>query len=449
MKLLNEYNRKQNLPSQGSRLKWSIWNDIVPVDNCRCVVFNTVSRNAILTESDYTKKTLEELPKEERDVLYQLSMIVDASCDEREEQQERFNRGKEDLSYIDLTILVTHDCQMRCTYCFEGSKDKTAIDDDIAEKIVKLLEKYSPTCRKLRVTWFGGEPLMAYKRIRSLSHDIIDFCRNHGIDYAADMTTNGFALTDSRCRELVEELNVRRFIITLDGLATVHEKRRPLVSGKPTFKRIWDNIHALIDKGAKVMIRMTIDRDNRGAVPQFLEHLANSRLKGLVGLSFCRTIDLNFTPDAVKSQLYSEAEWSEVEWELIQIAHHLGVWSYQFPHAAPSGGCLRKGDITIAATGVIYKCLDTVGDEHWICGSIVDSTPISMPTWYQKWLDYTPMSNPKCRNCVLLPLCNGGCPHNALFRDKRHGSSLQCPDWKANYRKQIIEIAKTYDSKKI
>ena len=449
MKLLNESNRIQDPPKQGTLLKWSIWNDIIHVDNDYCVLFNTVSRNAVLTEASYLGKTLNDVSDEERNILYQLAIIVDASRDEMEEQQERFNRGKEDLSYIDLTILVTHNCQMRCTYCFEGNKDNTSIDDNIATQIIKLLEDNSKTCQRLRVTWFGGEPLLAYDKIKHLSNKIMAFCKSNNVSYVADITTNGYALTNSRCQELVEYLNVKRFIITLDVLAHIHYKRRPLVSGRPTFERIWNNIHSLVDYGAKVTIRMTIDRENHSSVPDFLNYLAVSRLKGRVGLSFCRTIDLNYTPEAVKPQLYSEAEWSEVEWELIQMAHDLGLWSYQFPHAAPLGGCLRSGDITIAATGLIYKCLDTVGDKRWICGSIAQPNKYPIPAWYKKWLDWNPMSNTICRNCVLQPLCNGGCPHNALYRDKKHGTSLQCPDWKANYRKQIIEIAKTYDDKKI
>jgi uncharacterized protein len=444
MKILAEFTPKTEVPQQDATLKWSVWNDIIPVNTFYGVVFNTVSRNAVLVQREYFQKAVEDLPEQEQVLLYQLGILVDASRDERAEQISRFTEGKEDLSYLDLTILVTHNCNMHCTYCFEGSKEKVVMNSHTMSAIIRLLERHSGVCRKLRVTWFGGEPLLAFAQIRQLSQKIIQLCKARGIDYIADITTNGLALTPDRCKELIEECKVRRYIITIDGPAYIHDHRRPLKSGLPTFEKIWGNINTLVDQGAWVTIRMTIDRENRPYVPDFLQMLAKSPLKGKIGLSFCRTIDFNFTPDSIKNKLYSEEEWGKEEWELIQKAHDLDLWTYSFPHAAPRGGCLRRGDITIAATGIIYKCLDTVGDERWVCSHIDEIDKAPMPAWYQQWLNWNPMKDDRCSNCVLQPLCNGGCPHNALYRDKKHGTSLQCPDWRANYRNQIVAIAKTY-----
>lgn len=449
MKLLSVNSRICELPLPGNKLKWSIWNDIIPVDDEKCVLFNTVSRNAILTTRNLSQYHIESLSGQDCRTLYELGFMVSVSRDEMTEQLERFNRGKDDFSYLDLTILVTHDCQMRCTYCFEGNKEKITMNASTGQAIVKLLKNYASVSQKVRVTWFGGEPLLAYCQIKRLTEELISFCRANDMVYSADMTTNGYALTPERCEELIGELMVKRYIITMDGPAGIHNHRRPLITGYPTFKRIWSNICTLVEHGAHVTIRMTIDRENRSYIPEFLNMLAKSRLKGRVSLSFNRTIDFNFTPDIVKSNLYGEREWIKEEWELIQMAHHLGLWSYQFPHAAPEGGCLRRGDFTIAANGLIYKCLDTVGDKRWICGDITVPDGFHTPEWYQQWLKWTPLNNDNCKYCVLLPLCNGGCPHNALYVDKRHGTNLQCPDWKANYRNQIIEIAKMYEKENI
>lgn len=449
MKILVERTRTTATLEPGKPLKWSHWNDIIPTGNNRCVVFNTLSQNAVLVDQAVSQSEVVSLPETAKNTLYQLGLIVGESRDEMAEQAERYQYGKQDLSYLDLTILVTHNCQMRCIYCFEGAKENVTLNDSTADAIIQMLERYVHVCRRLRVTWFGGEPLLAYPQMKSLSHKLIDFCDGHHIAYSADITTNGFAITSRRCREMVNDMKIRRFIITIDGTAEVHDKRRPLATGHPTFLKIWDNIRDLVDSGAWVTLRMTIDRKNRSNIPDFLKMLASSRLKGKVGLSFCRTIDIHCTPDDVKNQLYNDEEWAKEEWELIQAAHNLGLWTYSFPHAAPSGGCLRIGDITIAANGVIYKCLDTVGDQRWVCGSVTESPTSSHPDWYRQWLEWSPMSDAMCRPCVLQPLCNGGCPHNALYNEKKHGTSLQCPDWKANYRNQIIEIAKAYESEEL
>lgn len=423
------------------KLKWSVWNDIIDVGNGSVVVFNTHSQTAVLMNtSDY--KAIEQLSKDTKKELHRQGMLVPADMDERAEWEKAFIEQKKDISYIDLTILLTQNCQMQCIYCFEGAKKKRNIHIQTMEHIIRFLKGQVPKCKKLRVTWFGGEPLLAYSQLKKLSAGMMDFCKVNGIEYSADITTNGFALNEARCRELLTDLKVKRYIITIDGPAAVHDLRRPLQTGKPSFTIIWRNIETLVRNNAGVTLRMTIDKNNAEYIPNLLHEIAASPLAGCVGLSFCRTIDYNYTPEEISEQLYSETEFADVEWKLIQYAHRLGLWSYHFPHAAPPGGCLRDGDIVIGTDGEIYKCLDTVGNSQWITGHIVPSTSekADVPEWYNQWHQWTPMKSEKCKECVLIPLCNGGCPHNALFAEKKHGTESSCPDWKANYRKQIKSL---------
>ncbi len=428
-------------------VKLSEWNDVITISDNSIVLFNTLSRSALLlTHAEYDQ--IASLSSPDKALLLELGFLVDSSLDEKAALEQRFISGKQDMSYIDLTILLTHNCQFRCVYCFEGEKENINIDDATIAQIIQFLTTQLHVCKKLRVTWFGGEPLLAYHQLKNMSLQLLDFCRTHHIEYTADITTNGYALTPSRCREIVNDLHVDRHIITLDGPAEIHNIRRPLCTGKPSFERIWENIASLVQEGAKVMLRMTIDKDNAPHIPTLLDEIAQSSFAGKVGISFCRTIDCNFTPDSIKSKIFSESEFAALEWELIQYAHTLGLWQYSFPYAAPTGGCLRDGDIVIGARGEIYKCLDTVGDKQWICGSIGELSLSARPQWYEDWLLWTPSKSSACKVCVLQPLCNGGCPHNALFTDKKHGTTTQCPDWKANYKNQIIALVKELENEK-
>lgn len=436
MKILT-INQERTYYTCSCALKWSIWNDIIPVNDNSVVIYNTRYRNAILV----TKDTLDSVPVDRRYIS--LGFVVEENVDESSVWNESFSKAISDMSYIDLTILLTHQCQMKCQYCFEGDKENTNISSDTQTAIIRYLKKHSEIGKRLRVTWFGGEPLLNYHALKSMSEQFIDFCSINEWHYSADITTNAYALTKERCIELVNDYQIKRFIITLDGPAEIHDKRRPLRSGHPTFARIWKNIGFLLEAGAKVTLRMTIDRENSADIPGFLHDIARSDYAGNLGLAFCRTIDYNFTPHEVKSSIYTQKEFAEVEWDLIQEAHALGLYAYSFPHAAPAGGCLREGDVVIGSDGVIYKCLDTVGDKRWAIASVDNFEDIDeYPQWYSEWRNWTPAHSKACSECVLRPLCNGGCPHNALFRDKMHGSNTQCPDWKANYRKQIIELVK-------
>lgn len=440
MRILTE---KRNPIKAPAKCQWSVWNDIIEVDEHFIVLFNTLTQTAVLVQKQQCSN-IDKLTADDTDLLYGLGMIVAQGTDERDMVERRFAEGKKDLSSLDLTILLTQQCQFRCTYCFEGTKKDTNLDDQTSDDIIGFLDRHTPTVKKLRVTWFGGEPLLAYARLKAISARLMDFCQRHEVKYTADMVTNGYALTKDRCLELIDQLKVKRYIITLDGPATYHDQRRPLRSGLPTFSKIWDNITTLVSTGALVNIRMTIDKENVESIPTLLDAIATGPLARKTGLSFCRTMDYDFTPEAVKDVIFTEKEFADIEWRLIQYAHRLKLWAYRFPHSAPLGGCLREGDIVIGTQGEIYKCLDTVGDGKWISGHINEKHAANRPDWYEQWLRWSPSQSPSCRQCVLQPLCNGGCPHNAIFTDKKHGTVTQCPDWKANYRRQIIELAKEY-----
>lgn len=451
MKILLQNHNNQPKLSLGDvkHLKWSVWNDQINISENSVVIFNTLLRNAVLMDVAEMKDPVD-LNEACKHTLFQLGLLVVSGRDEKAEWEKQFFEAQEDLSYLDLTILLTENCQMRCVYCFEGAKRKNRITSPAMNDILLFLGKHSQTCKKLRVAWFGGEPLLAYEKLKEMSVALMNFCKEHDIEYIADITTNGFALNQQRCHELVSCLNVKRYIITVDGPENIHEQRRPLLSRKPSFSVIWRNIEMLVEMGAWVTLRMTIDKENVSYIPILLGQIADSRLKGRVGLAFCRTIDYNYTPENISESLYSDKEFADVEWQLIQYAHKLGLWRYSFPYAAPLGGCLRKGDIVIGTNGEIYKCLDTVGNAQWIAGHIgvQNEADKSVPEWYDTWRKWSPLKSDSCKKCVLVPLCNGGCPHNALFTDKKHGTLYVCPDWKANYQRQIKTlVAECYDYK--
>lgn len=308
MKLLLQNHRTQfDLPiANANSLKWSVWNDKIDVNENELVAFNTFSQNAVLMDVSEMKEPAV-LDEPLRNTLFQLGILVASDKDERAEWETHFFKGKEDLSYIDLTILLTQDCQMQCVYCFEGTKSKSKINPSTMNDILLFLENNSGTCKKLRVTWFGGEPLLAYDRLREMSIVLMNFCKEHCIKYSADITTNGFALNRQRCEELISCLNVKRYIITVDGPKDIHEQRRPLSSRKSSFPVIWRNVETLVEMGAWVTLRMTIDKDNVSHIPVLLDQIANSKLNRRVGLAFCRTIDYNYTPDEISESQIGRA----------------------------------------------------------------------------------------------------------------------------------------------
>ena len=417
-------------------VKWSFWNDIIPYEEGWVICFNTRSGAIVMLSEEECSKCKEQ-PCSVPDILAQLGIVVSDDINEKQEWNSEYKQGKEDTSFLDLTIVSTMQCQFKCIYCFEGEKSNSVLTNETCAAIKSFMEKRAGTFNKLHVTWFGGEPLLGIKQIRKLSAFILDFCKKHNIYYYADITTNGYALTSSRCNILVNECNIKRYIITIDGTADVHNKRRPLFNGAGTFDVIWNNIATLVNINAEVTIRVTIDKTNAHNVKKLIDQIADSAIAKKAGLVFVRTIDCLFTPGSIKNTIYTIEEFAKIEMEFIKYSYSKGILKYTTPGPCPLGGCLRSGDVVIGTQGEIYKCLDTIGDEQWITGHISDDNESTDAEWYQDWLSWEPSNNAICAVCKLQPLCNGGCPHNVLFSSKKHGTNNQCPDWKSNYKESI------------
>lgn len=417
------------------KVKWSFWNDCFPIPE-GIVCFNTRTGSLLLlTAQEYTKLSQASSCVDKR--LYDLGLYADIDDDEYDRWIQDYKKGKKDKSAIDLTILVSRQCQFNCTYCFEGEKPNKQLTPDTIEHIKQFLNKRRGTIKTLRTFWFGGEPLLGFNKITELSAFLTNFCLSNKIYYSSSITTNGYALNKEKCEILVKKCSINRFVITVDGTEDVHNRRRPLLSGKGSFNTIWRNLHWLVEAGANIVFRITIDKDNVNNIPSLLDKIANSALANRVNIVFVRTIEILNTPDHLSTRVFTDEEFAPIEMNLIDYAYRLRLINYKLPHQAPLGGCLRQGDITIGTDGEIYKCLDTIGEDKWVISSIADVESSKQPDWYSEYMAWTPQDSEQCRACKLQPLCSGGCPHNAIFADKKHGSDIQCPDWKPNYRNQI------------
>lgn len=433
MKVFRDSVRKIDI-RHADKYKLSVWNTIIPYGRS-VLCFNSLSGSLVMMSDD------EYQPVSSVEEKLKLGVIVPETCDERKEWIERYTLAKKDDSFLDLTIAVSRNCQLRCVYCFEGAKVKHNITPEAVERIKSFVRSKIGSLKVLRVTWFGGEPLMHLPSICELSEFFIELCRSHGVRYISDITTNGVGLTAKTIHTLVHDCDVRRYMITIDGPKEIHDRRRIFPGGQGSFDIIWKNIIALSREDVGITIRVTIDKENVDGIRDLIDLVAENMDRNRVSMVFVRTHDFSFTPDDVRSTVFTNRQFAPVETDLILYAASKGIGEVPLPHHAPLGGCLREADIVIGTDGEVYRCLDTIGEKKWITGCISDMVK---PQWYSEWLAWNPADG-KCGSCRLLPLCSGGCPHNALFMDKKHGTDDQCPDWKYNY----VEHIRLYVNRKL
>lgn len=174
---------------------------------------------------------------------------------------------------LDLTIITTTSCNFNCKYCYQNLENYT-IDNDFEKNICLYIEKNITKYKRVYIEWFGGEPLLCFERIISISKKIISICQDYGVPYLASITTNGYYLNAPIFEELLEH-KVIKFQVTIDGDMDTHNKFRPLKNGKPTYNEIMENLMEIRDKfGNKkyfdIIIRNNISEESLLGIDSFL-----------------------------------------------------------------------------------------------------------------------------------------------------------------------------------
>ena len=146
---------------------------------------------------------------------------------------------------LELIVLPTEDCNFRCTYCYEDHIPGRMSHDTVTG-IKKLIDRRMDDLNFLRLSWFGGEPLITKDIVFEVSEFAHRRCQEKGVEISGDMTTNGYLLTKDVMTRLVAA-NQTQFFVSLAGIGANHDQYRPLASGKGTFDRIWGNLIELQD----------------------------------------------------------------------------------------------------------------------------------------------------------------------------------------------------------
>lgn len=224
---------------------WSKYNTLFTRESVY-LFYNSLSNAFVELSKDYYDQLMQYRPGEPVDIadkelgaqLIRMKALVDD--DEYEIRKIRFTNtarrfGKDSLS---LTINPTLACNFRCPYCFEEGHPVTRMTDETEDKVVKFISGFDP--KRLSVTWFGGEPLLEFNRIKSLTEKF----KSLGIPYHASIITNGYLLNEETARQFAG-LNISSAQVTLDGVGAAHDCRRFLKGGKPTFDTIYRNLQAI------------------------------------------------------------------------------------------------------------------------------------------------------------------------------------------------------------
>ena len=406
--------------------------------NGKIMIINTLSKGVIIINKNEYEK-IEKHLKVNPNIIHQLEthkMIVHSELNEKKLIEFRDQNLSNSTNNLNLTMLLTDDCNMRCSYCFRNT-DKlekfTYIDKNSFDQMLTWIENKIKTTKpqSVNIVYLGGEPTLVIDKIKLMQSMLFQQRKNYNYTINSKIITNGVMIQQGDIKDLFSN-GQRHYQITLDGPDSVHNKRRPLLDGGESFEKILTNIKLIYSiTNTPIHLRINIDYKNRDSVEELLNQLEQNGLKDIIEISFARVFDITentSTKNRIKSEyLKISPEWIKKGY-LISFKKGFKTATSIKELFPETGICeyFHINSFTFDSKAKIYSCPQFAGDEKYCIGSIYDSEDICNRKINTSLI---PQQQITCSTCKYLPLCKGGCIYKSakysgnsseLFCDKKY-----------------------------
>ncbi len=319
-----------------------------------------------------------------------------------------------------LCLHVSHDCNLRCKYCFASTGDfgtgRMTMDFDVAKKAIDFVVEKSGARRNIEIDFFGGEPLMAFDTVKKTVEYARSLEEEKNKKFRFTITTNGLLLDDDAIDYINE--NMDNCVLSLDGRREVNDEMRVTAGGCGSYDTILPKFKKLVAQRGK-------DRDYyvRGTFTSKNLDFANDVLaiadEGFDQLSVEPvTSEPGTGYDISEKDLPRIGEEYERLCDIMQQRRREGR-SFNFFHFMvdlQQGPCVIKrlrgcgaGYEYVAVTpeGDIYPCHQFVGHPEFKQGSVLDgSFDMDISDQFSR---LNVCTRPKCQDCWAKFYCSGGC----------------------------------------
>lgn len=327
-----------------------------------------------------------------------------------------------------MCLHVSHDCNMRCAYCFasEGSfhGEKVLMDAETGKKAFDFLIENSGDRKHLEVDFFGGEPLMNLDVVKEL----VEYARGReeetGKKFRFTMTTNGLLLDEDNMKYINETMS--NIVLSLDGRQETNDRMRKTVNNQGTYEHIIDKIKRMVEiRGNRDhYVRGTFTRENL----DFSKDVMDLAEQGFHSISVEPVVappeeSYALTHEDVDELLQEYENLALSYLEKIKEGNSFSFFHFNIDlHGGPCAykrvsGCGAGTDyISVTPGGDIYPCHQFVGLEEFKLGDLEHG--IVREDIRKEFEKVNLADKPACRDCWAKYYCGGGCFANAYHSNK-------------------------------
>lgn len=346
-----------------------------------------------------------------------------------------------------VTMLLTNDCNLACSYCFESNKGKDYMPKEMALDILKATyNQVDPMAGIFTLNMFGGEPLMNWETFKA----VCDYVLENNLKIRITATTNLTLLTDEMI-DYIDELSIP-VLVSVDGIKEVHDKHRC-----NSFDKVIENMKKLIDRdlGYLIEARMTVAPDTAKYMYESVKMLVDLGINNIANVP---ASDLDWDAQSIQDYkdnyekildmyidiLNDETNKRNISLYKVDQALNLALEPIKEDTSMCNIGNPRW--VIVDWKGDIWPCPDypTTDNVDLIAGKIgnfytgVDETkvdPKPMVATYEL---------ERCKGCEAISICKSGCPYenytkNGKFNEPTIGY--------CTLQKAFVEIIKAYQDK--
>ncbi len=346
-----------------------------------------------------------------------------------------------------VTMLLTNDCNLACSYCFESNKGKDYMPKEMALDILKATYNVvDPMAGIFTLNMFGGEPLMNWETFKA----VCDYVLENNLKIRITATTNLTLLTDEMI-DYIDELSIP-ILVSVDGIKEVHDKHRC-----NSFDKVIENMKKLIDRdlGYLIEARMTVAPDTAKYMYESVKMLVDLGINNIANVP---ASDLDWDAQSIQDYkdnyekildmyidiLNDETNKRNISLYKVDQALNLALEPIKEDTSMCNIGNPRW--VIVDWKGDIWPCPDypTTDNIDLIAGKIgnfytgVDETkvdPKPMVATYEL---------ERCKGCEAISICKSGCPYenytkNGKFNEPTIGY--------CTLQKAFVEIIKAYQDK--
>ena len=320
-----------------------------------------------------------------------------------------------------LCLHVSHDCNLRCKYCFASTGDfgtgRKTMDVETARKAIDFVVEKSGPRRNIEVDFFGGEPLMAMDTVKAT----VDYARSieeqAGKHFRFTITTNGMLLNDENIEYINREMS--NAVLSLDGRPEVNDRERLTPSGQGSYDIIVPKFQKLVaGRGTKdYYLRGTFTRFNEDFA-QDVMHIASL---GFKNISVEPVVGGPEDPYNLPEEDLPKLE-AEYERLAALLREHPEINFFHFNVDLAQGPCVIKRlrgcgagceYVAITPEGDIYPCHQFVGNPDYKLGNLDEGTfDMGISGKFAALNIYT---REACQHCWARFYCSGGCSASNLL----------------------------------